>query len=89
MHKPFFPNNQANVFLTLDGVVSFLILTVAEEVTAIICSSLPVVLPFLYQQYKNSKKVESRKYGPAPSSKGSNPNLPLASPSGVPSSRPL
>lgn len=36
--------------------VVFLILTVAEEVTAIICSSLPVVIPFLYQQCKSRQR---------------------------------
>lgn len=45
--------------------VIFLILTVAEEVTAIICSSLPVVMPFLYQQSK------SRRQSPSQSSKRS------------------
>ncbi|KAL8714471.1 MAG: hypothetical protein Q9220_001804 [cf. Caloplaca sp. 1 TL-2023] len=35
------------------GVVIFLILSVAEEVCAILCGSLPVVFPILYQQYKN------------------------------------
>ncbi|KAL8953123.1 MAG: hypothetical protein Q9222_001006 [Ikaeria aurantiellina] len=35
------------------GVVIFLILSVAEEVCAILCGSLPVVFPVLYQQYKN------------------------------------
>lgn len=53
--------------------VVFLILTVAEEVTAIICSSLPVVTPFLYQQFKN------RQHSPSHSSKRSkfhsSPNL--------------
>lgn len=53
--------------------VVFLILTVAEEVTAIICSSLPVVIPFLYQQSK------SRQHSPSHSSKRSkfqsSPNL--------------
>ncbi|KAL8820590.1 MAG: hypothetical protein Q9191_007482 [Dirinaria sp. TL-2023a] len=35
------------------GVVIFLILSAAEEVCAILCGSLPVVLPILYQQYKS------------------------------------
>ncbi len=51
----------------------FLILTVAEEVTAIVCSSLPVVIPFLYRQSKNGL------HSPSHSSKKSNfqssPNL--------------
>jgi len=50
---------------TPDGVVVFLILTVAEEVAAIICSSLPVVIPFFYQQSR------SRRYSPSHSSKRS------------------
>ena len=45
-----------------DGVVVFLILSVAEEVCAIICASLPVVIPQLFRTYKNkhsSQKTDS------------------------------
>lgn len=45
--------------------VIFLILSVAEEVCAILCGSLPVVLPILYQQYKAWRQPtsnSSRKY---------------------------
>ena len=45
-----------------DGVVIFLILSVAEEVCAIICASLPVVIPQLFRTYRNkhsSQKTDS------------------------------
>ena len=45
-----------------DGVVIFLILSVAEEVCAIICASLPVVIPQLFHTCKNkhsSQKTDS------------------------------
>lgn len=45
----------------LDGVVVFLILSVAEEVCAIICGSLPVVIPQLFREYKSSRERSSQK----------------------------
>ena len=48
-----------------DGVVIFLILSVAEEVCAIICASLPVVIPQLFRTYRNkhsSQKTDSSSY---------------------------
>ena len=41
--------------IALDGVVVFLILSVAEEVCAIICATLPVVAPQLLREYKNKR----------------------------------
>lgn len=43
----------------LDGVAVFLILSVAEEVTAIVCGTLPVVIPQLWQGYTRYRKYRS------------------------------
>ncbi|KAL8993866.1 MAG: hypothetical protein Q9188_007215 [Gyalolechia gomerana] len=50
---------KAGLAAIFDGVVIFLILSVAEEVCAILCSSLPVVLPILYQSCKNQNGIRS------------------------------
>ena len=42
----------------LDGVVVFLILSVAEEVCAVVCASLPVVAPQLFREYKNKRSSQ-------------------------------
>ncbi len=60
----------------LDGVAVFLILSVAEEVCAIICGSLPVVIPQLLREYRrerSSRKTSSSystKLGSVPQSRG-------------------
>ena len=41
------------------GVTVFLILTVAEEVCAIICSTLPVVIPQLFQAWKKHRSTHT------------------------------
>ena len=66
------PTNDDN----LDGVVVFLILSVAEEVCAMTCGSLPVVIPQLVREYKrnhSSPKSDhsySTKLGNVPQSRG-------------------
>ena len=57
--------------ITSDGVVVFLILSVAEEVCAIICSTLPVVIPQIYREYKQSRA--SHKSDATDSSLGATP----------------
>lgn len=42
----------------LDGVVVFLILSVAEEVCAIICASLPVVIPQFVRGYRSKRSSQ-------------------------------
>ena len=42
-----------------DGVTVFLILTVAEAVCAIVCSTLPVVIPQLFQTWKKHHSTRS------------------------------
>lgn len=59
----------------LDGVVVFLILSVAEEVCAIICGSLPVVIPQLIREFKKERPSQksdhsyTTKLGPVPQSR--------------------
>lgn len=59
----------------LDGVVIFLILSVAEEVCAIICASLSVVIPQLVLEYKSkrsSQKIDNsypKRLGAVPQSR--------------------
>lgn len=47
----------------IDGVVMFLILSAAEAVCAIVCASLPVVVPQLSKEYKNMRSSRRSKYG--------------------------
>lgn len=42
----------------LDGVVIFLILSVAEEVSAILCASLPVVIPQIFRELKGDRSLQ-------------------------------
>ncbi|KAJ8133462.1 hypothetical protein O1611_g170 [Lasiodiplodia mahajangana] len=44
------------------GVVLFLILTAAEETTAVVCACLPVVAPRLYQKFKGKTIISGRIY---------------------------
>ena len=59
-----------------DGVVIFLILSVAEEVTAIICGTLPVVIPQVWHGYKKYWKYRSsQKSGDGTAAKAGNGDL--------------
>lgn len=42
----------------IDGVVIFLILSVAEEVSAILCASLPVVIPQIFRELKKDHSLQ-------------------------------
>lgn len=60
----------------LDGVVIFLILSVAEEVCAILCASLPVVIPQIFREMKNEQSLQKTEdsyvpnHGTGPQSRG-------------------
>ena len=58
----------------LDGVVVFLILSVAEEVCAIICASLPVVIPHVLREYRR-ERTSHKTSSSYPSNPGSRSQL--------------
>ena len=58
----------------LDGVVVFLILSVAEEVCAMICASLPVVIPHVLREYRR-KRTSQKTSSSYPSKLGSRSQL--------------
>ena len=55
------PSIHSSVLLS-DGVATFLILTAAEETTAVVCACLPVIAPMIARAFK-SKAVNSDVYG--------------------------
>ena len=60
----------------LDGVVIFLILSVAEEVSAILCASLPVIIPQIFREMKGNRSLQKKEdsyttnHGTVPQSRG-------------------
>lgn len=50
------------LFARIDGVAVFLILTAAEETTAVVCACLPVIVPQLVRMYRGKVKKNEYSY---------------------------